>query len=699
MTSSFPVTIATAHLAAAHAAATPAAARALEAHWVLPLLGQVRSRGLAVSGELLAAAGGSVCCVWNTATHERVARFVEPGSIQAIAAHGGHVAIAAGKRVRLYRIAEAEVALEYAHAALVTSVHIGQSGLIASADGQGVIELHQIDEPSSKARHRHEPGDLTVFAESTGALVVSQSERETAFIDAHSGAVQRRFRVCAAPAASPSPIARGPVLIVPSGSELRLFDCACSGAECFRLIELDSTVTSVDAPDGAGFFLASTLSGRIHVFDLNSGVRLDTVRSFTNPLFAAAFGPRRRLFAAAGEGLIAQIEHRRNVYAYTEAPPLVCAALSPDGNVLLLGDRCGGVARHDLRDGARSMHSPGHAGSVNAIACDDENVATVSYDGTCRVTHRDGGPSVAFDLGVGPVQAVALDRTRRAVWAGGYRGAVFCHELDTLRCCAAISDGADPIRSLALSAGGRLLLVGNNQGELLVRELGAGDRVVERYRLANAAYRSMFDAGGDILATSARGISRFRIGNARPIAEFDAPRIRDFCLLGDGLASLSLDGELRVFDAGGCLRACARIDDPRPHRAILALSPERLLTASGDATVRVFRLDGCALTQVATLYHLARDVLWTTVAEGAHPGWFHATDASLLAIGESRDGERTAWQAADPRRDAHRALFESASHVMEVVTGRVRPVPSANPDTALPSLRTMPLRLGYTRCG
>jgi WD40 repeat protein len=300
-------------------------------------------------------------------------------------------------------------------------------------------------------------------------------------------------------------------------------------------------------------------------------------------------------------------------------------------------------------------------------------VASGAYDGAARLWRWDGSLIATFDPNMGPVQALAFDTRRHALWVGTFSGSVACFDLATRQQSMVFRGHVHSIRTLALCAEGRFLLVGDDNGLLVVRDLATHGTIVHRVPLSGTAYRAMFDADGTILVTTSAGVCRYRVRGTQPLQCYPVEHPRWFSVLDDGnLCALSLYGELRVFEPGtGRCVAHSSIDDPRPHRLVLALGPQRILTAGGDGVVRCYDQK---LDRLAQMHHQYRGVLWTTRPRDTHPGWLFTDRPDLIEIGTEQGGMREAW-TPDARRERHLMVFNSATHVMQVVNG----MPSSGP--------------------
>jgi WD40 repeat protein len=668
-------------------------------HWVKPKLGQVTS--LDYAAALLAAAGAQVCCVWDTRTGALARRIVEPAPIRCISLSrdGALLALGTGSSVRLYRMQTGELAFEYRHAGLVTSVHIAwRSAHLASADDRGNVDLRDLQGSRLWRHARRRRADLVVFVEQHSRFVSVESREDVKFFDLGSGERTRSFSHRSAPRRGGPHPCTGQLLIAYSGSTVRLFDCGSESRACFTAIDFGSDVTGIDISADQSVFLVAARDRMISFHSMASGRQLWTHETFTTPLLGARFGPGDSVYAAGGEGLVMELSRGQHVRSYyDESAPIVSAALDPQRRALLVSDRDGGVVHYDLGSGRRSDRFAGHAGSVSVVTCNDELVASGAYDGTCRVRRWDGSPVAVFDLRGGPVQSLALGRSSTRIWIGTMSGAVSCFCLESSERVAGWTDRSVSVRSLGLSGDGGLLVAGDGGGLLTVRDLAGGCSVVMRTRLPGCLYRCRFDGDLSILVSTHAGVSRVEVATGRELALYPGEEIRWFCLLDDGrLCSLELAGTLRIFDmaSGECVRS-VRIGDPRVHRVVLALGPDRIATGSADGIVRFFDYN---LALVAELHHLRSGLLWTTNGADAPPGWLFCDRPELLDVGEARDDKRVAWPASDSRRLAHLTVYNSATHVMESVCGRTADgIDPAGMACGLPTIAYGLQRLAFDR--
>lgn len=643
---------------------TPATTR----HERLPRLDRVTC--LDYASGLLAAAGGRVCCVWNTLTHALHCRIVAAAPIDAlwIQRDCRSITIAAGRRVSVHDLASGLPRFEYEHDAPITSVHSGSPAtILASADVKGCIQLRDASDGCLIHALTHPPGRPIVFVH-RGQYALVESHTHCTLVDIASGESVRRF-----PYAQDETVAfTGPrittTLVSHTASMLRWFDCSrYEGA--YVTVDLGAPIHSIDICDERGLVLAALADGRICFFDLSSGKPRGLVASFTQPLLFAKFGEHASVYAAAGEALVMHIvegQHLRSYY--DESPPLVAMALDADRQAFLVSDRDGGVAHFSLRDGRRHDRFAGHCGSVSVVACCGEWVASGAYDGRLRVCDWDGCVVLDKDLQDGPVQAIAPNPAARRVWAGTWSGRVSCFDVDTRETLMTIACGASSIRTLCLDARRERLLVGGDEGEISILDLNGGGKPMQCMRQIGAVYRGVFAPDGDFLTSASDGVRRFAADATAPHRLYPCSDVRWFELTQHKLYALSLSGELKAFDArSGELVARTQIDGRGPHRSVVSFGPDRVFTASADGFVRVF---DAQLQLIATLEVLRRGFMWRTTGDQRQPGWLFTDHDELIGVSDlGPHGSGAPWAAADPRRQRHLAVWNSPSHVMQLVNG------------------------------
>lgn len=637
------------------------------AHWRRPRLERVAC--LSYGRDRLAAAGGRVCCVWDTATHQLQHRITLEGEITAlwIARDRSALAVVTGATVTAYDLATGAPRFGYTHPAEVASVHLDNGAdVLASADVLGEVQVHDITTGNLISRIAGPAGRPNVYVHH-GRYVLIGAAMHSVIIDAVTGEALRRFSYDPSESPPQEGLLLASTLVAHSGTMVRWFDCArFAPAHCVR--NLGSTVQSIDLDEARGLALAATQSGSLHLFDLQTGAPRAHHSAFTSPVFAARFGPNASLYVAGGEALVMQLEDGRHVRSYCdESPPLVAMTAPPDRAGLVVSDRDGGVVQVDLRNGRARRAFDGCAGSVSAVTCNEALIATGSYDGNVRLLSRALNPIATIDLAQGPVQSIALDGSGGRAWVGTWSGKINCVDLDARQVVLTRDAFVSSVRTLALDPSRLRLCAGGDDGEIAVFEVGDGMHRVLAHHQPGSTYRAVFDDHGNLWTAAGDGVRRYHHADWMRHDCFPGAQIRWFELAGDRVYSLGLTGCLTVFDvdSGAALHRTS-IEPPVNHRSIVALGADRIAIASADGRVRVF---DAQLREVASLELLREGYLWHTPPVDAHPGWVHTNRPELLDIGERGTHATNLFAQSDPRRARHLAIFQSESHVMQLVGG------------------------------
>lgn len=647
-------------------------------HWRRPRLERVTC--LSYGGGLLAAAGGLVCCVWDTRTHRLLNRLVAADPITAVwMAHDGKaLAVGAGTGVTVCDPATGLPRFSYAHGAQVASIHIdAMAHVMASADIAGRIEVRDLASGKAMQHVQASPGRPIVFAYRRRYVLIG-SETHSSIVDAATGELLRRFPYEPDESPAPGGLLLSSTLVAHSGTFIRWFDCAVhEPAHCIR--NLGSPISSIDIWEPDGLVLAATQAGTLHLFGLTSGARRASYQSFTTPVLFARFGADASLYVAGGEALVMRLMQGRHVQSYAdETVPLVAMAAQPGHKGLLVSNRNGGLTRVDLADGRTRTSSVGHTGSVSVVACAGEHIASGAYDGTVRLLDAQLRSLATIDLDQGPVQSIALDPSSRRAWAGTWSGKVNCMSLDTGEVELKADAFGSSVRTLAHDASGRRLCAGGDDGEVCIFDLRWGMARLHEHQQPGTVYRALFDDTADHLWTTAGdGVRRYEGSDLRRHVTFAGNAIRWFELADGRLYSLSLSGTLAAFDieSGKELHRTV-IESPVNHRSVVVLSSNRIATASADGLVRVF---DSQLRQVGSLEVLRNGYLWMTSPVDAHPGWLHTDRPKLVEVGERSDTGLQHFAETDHRRARHLAVFHSATHVMRIVRGEAGESDSIGP--------------------
>ena len=204
---------------------------------------------------------------------------------------------------------------------------------------------------------------------------------------------------------------------------------------------------------------------------------------------------------------------------------------------------------------------------------------------------------------IAPQQAGGLAINADGSWVAAYGNKVYLGSFTQSQAARHFDEHTAPIRALALSRDGRMLATGDDQGELIVRDLPIG-RIIRRWK--SGAARSLhpraiaFSRDGKLLLIGMQDGSLFVLDAATgglQTSESFGQGITSIAIARDGqtvaVALGDREGVVQLWDpATGKTRA-----ELRGHQDVVthvAYSPDgkSLLTASADQTVRLWSAEG-----------------------------------------------------------------------------------------------------------
>jgi len=329
---------------------------------------------------------------------------------------------------------------------------------------------------------------------------------------------------------------------------------------------------------------------------------------------AATPAPAPELPTPEPTGLVRTLSHGRGM--------VQAVAVSDDGRLAVSGGNDLSVRCWDLATGQELCHFE-HAKPVLAVAVwpDGRRVVSSSYDGTVRVWALESAPGSGPDSGGaagaglprsgrdvlrlrgldGVVNALAVSADGRWVLTGGEDGAALVWDAATGERVAGVTHPGR-VNAVAFTADGRRALSAGVDGRVTVWEAGSGAEVLH------------LDAGGEVdaLAVSADGRrvlagAGLGAGSLWDLAAPGSPRRlaggpidqhRGAAFLGpDGSHALTAyrDGAIVLHDLDRGTGA-AVVDDHEAGRLALAVTPDgrHALTSDDDGLVRYWRLPASA---------------------------------------------------------------------------------------------------------
>ncbi len=570
----------------------------------------VRAVAFSPDGKTLASGSndGSVR-LWNVATGEQARTLDGLGGVASLAFRPGGQLLAVGTTENLVRLFDTanggEVHKETGHKSWVTSVAFSPDGRLGASGGRdGTVWLFDAATGRSLRSLAGHGGLVKSLAFSPdGKLLASASFDGTVKVwETNNDGEPRTLRGFAGKAVGVAFAPDGRALLAASSDRsVRVFD-----AQTWNETRVLRGAGEVEAPSEVAAFSADakalvTSNGdkTVQLRDLSAdaGDAARVFESYSSGIYATAFSPDRRWFAAGGKDRtvrVWEIRTGRKVRTLAgHAGWVTSLAFSPDSRLLASGSLSGHVKLWDNETGLEERTLAGHAESVNAVAFspDGKTLASASGDSTVRV----------WD--------VATGRNTRSLTghAAEVNAVVFSPDGKTLA-----SGGADKTIKLWDAAGGQLTREVQSAGEVFGVAFSPDGKTLAVAGRDGSV--KLYDAGG------AGGDPRTLAGHTGGV------RAVAFSPDGKTLATASADGSARLWNTGTggeLFRLSGHTDAVNG----VAFSPDGawLSTGSEDGSTRVW--DVRTGEQAATL-----------VSTTDTRDWLVTTPDGLF------DGSPTAWQ-------------------------------------------------------
>ncbi|MFL6255324.1 MAG: caspase family protein [Pyrinomonadaceae bacterium] len=568
----------------------------------------VRAVAFSPDGETLASGSndGSVR-LWNVATGEQRRSLEGLGGVVSLAFKPGGLMLAVGTTENLVRLFDAasgaEVHKEVGHKSWVTSVAFSPDGrLVASGGKDGAVKIFEAASGSNLRALAGHTGLVKSLAFSPdGKMLASASFDGTVKVWETTGDGEphtlRGFKGKVVAVAF-APDGRT-LLAAASDRSVRVFD-----AQTWNETRALRGADEVEAPSEVAAFSADARSlvtsngdKTVQLRELNAdGVNTPRVfESYSSGIYATAFSPDRRWFAAGGKDKtvrVWEIKTGRKVRTLAGHTGWVTSlAFSPDSRLLASASLSGHVKLWDNETGLEERTLAGHTESVNAVAFspDGKMLATASGDAAVKLWDVATGQLLkTFSGHKAEVNAVAFSPDGKTIASGG----------------------ADKMVKLWDVSGGQLTREMQSAGEVFGVAYGLDGRTLAV--AGGDGSVKLYDAGG--------------VGTPRTLAGH-AGGVRAVAFSPDGktLATASTDGSARLwsFETGGEL---FRLSGHTDAVNGVAFSPDGtwLSTGSEDGSTRVW--DVKTGEQAATLVSTTdtRDWLVTTpdgLFDGSPAAW------------------------------------------------------------------------------
>lgn len=568
----------------------------------------VRAVAFSPDGETLASGSndGSVR-LWNVATGEQKRTLEGLGGVVSLAFKPGGQMLAAGTTENLVRLFDAanghELHKEAGHKSWVTSIAFSPDGRLGASGGKdGAVKLFDAASGSNLRSLTGHTGLVKSLAFSPdGKLLASASFDGTVKVWETTGDGEpHTLRGFAGKVVAVAFAPDGRALLAASSDRsVRIF-----AAQTWSESRMLRGAEDVEAPSVVAAFSADakslvTSNGdktvQLRDLSVDAASTSRVFESYSSGIYATAFSPDRRWFAAGGKDKtvrVWEIKTGRKVRTLSGHTGWVTSlAFSPDSRLLASASLSGHVKLWDNETGLEERTLAGHTESVNAVAfsSDGKTLATASGDSTVKLWDVETGRNTRTLTGhAAEVNAVAFSPDGKTIASGGADKMVKLWDAATGQLTREMPSAGE-VFDVAYSPDGRALAVAGNDGSV-----------------------KLYDAGGS-------GTPRTLAGHASGV------RAVAFSPDGKTLATASADGSARLwsFETGGELfRLSGHTDTVNG----VAFSPDGawLSTGSQDGSTRVW--DVRTGEQAATLVSTTdtRDWLVTTpdgLFDGSPAAW------------------------------------------------------------------------------
>jgi WD40 repeat protein len=296
----------------------------------------------------------------------------------------------------------------------------------------------------------------------------------------------------------------------------------------------------------------------------------------------------------------------------------------------------------------------GHTGAVTAVAAHGDALVSGGEDGTVRIWDLAEGRAVRQRRGhAGWVYAVAISPDGRTIASAGDDMTIRLWRLDTGESTGILSGHRRRIRGLAFAADGRLVS-GAEDGSACLWDTHRTS-LIRTMRTPGCPVWSIAVGVADTLIAAAgedEFVRLYDLDSGDLIEEKAAHRdwIRAVSFAGDMLITASGDGSIRMWKVSGQEFTLVRTTDTPARVRAVAVSPEAdfIVAAIEDATLRAFTADGPAGEQ-----QLPPGIDWVravtlrpdrSVIAGCEDGSIRIWDGRGLTVLEHGSG--TTWSAA-----------------------------------------------------
>jgi WD40 repeat protein len=464
--------------------------------------------------------------LWNASTGERVATFVHDGPVEqvAISPDGSSVLTVSrvartGRRLaRLFDATSGASTRTFDQIGITTASFSPDGKLVATTSNDDTARIWDPAKPQALATLRH-----------AGNVVSGSFSRDgTKFATAG------------------------------EDSTLTVWSTTSWEKDFSAIGPLNPLTGATFSPNGR-FVVVSSRDRNIHLFNGDNGFRLAILPGHSEAVVAASFSPDGRTLLTASEDGSARLwdpgtEDALRVVGSTSSGAVHDVAVSPNGRLAVSAQADGSARILDIRRG-RDLHVLRHDGPVNdaTFSADGRAVLTASDDGTARMWSVSGEPIRTFAHGGHVLRAVFSPDGRTVVTAGDDHTARIWRVRDGAL-LKVLRGHTGRVLDLAISPDGSKIATAGDNDDQTARIWSMRGQQLHRLAHRGPVVRVRFSPDGQLLATaSGDEMARlWRVSDGKLMRTLGGHTlfVRDVAFSHDGkvLATASEDGDGRTWD-------------------------------------------------------------------------------------------------------------------------------------------------------
>lgn len=484
-------------------------------------LGGVASLAYRPDGRLLA-----------VGTTENLVRFFDPANGDEVHKEAGHKAwvtslafspdgrlCASGARdgaVRLFDGASGQSLRALAgHVGLVKSLAFSPDGkTLASASFDGTVKVWETNNDGEPRTLKGLKGKAVAASFTTDgrSLLVSSSDRSVRVFDARTWDETRALRG-AEETEAPSEVAAfsadAKSLATSNGDKtVQLRDLSDESANNIRVFESYSSGVYATAfsPDRR-WFAAGGKDRTVRVWEIRTGRKVHTLAGHAGWVTSLAFNPDSTLLASASlDGRVKLWDNETGLEARTldaHSESVNAVAFSPDGRTLATASNDATVKLWDVATGNNTLTLKGHAAEVNAVAFspDGKTIASGGVDKKVKLWDATTGRPSRELQGAGEVFGVAFSPDGATLAVAGGDGSVKLYGANVAGEPRTLTVSGAAVRAVAYSSDGKRLAAASADGSARLWDASNGGELFRLSGHTDAVNGVAFSPDGAWLST------------------------------------------------------------------------------------------------------------------------------------------------------------------------------------------------------